>query len=280
MPGMSLGIAFKGPEGIVLAADSRVTLNAARSQPNGQVLVLPATFDNATKLLKVKGQDFVGAVTYGVGAIGQRAPRTAHSYLPELEAKIAASNGGARLAVEDFAKELSEFFMDQWNTQMAGVPNPAGNDMVFLIGGYDHNAPYGRVFEFYVPSRPVPTERFTGGEFGAVWGGQREFVDRLIKGYDPRTLDLAEAELGLDSASKGRLANKLDELMTPIPFQFLPLQDCVDLSIFLVRTTMKLQTWIVDVRGVGGAVDVATITKTDGFSAIQLKQVVGEKHLY
>jgi hypothetical protein len=50
----------------------------------------------------------------------------------------------------------------------------------------------------------------------------------------------------------------------------------VDLSIFLVRATMKMQTWMVDVRGVGGAVDVSTITKTDGFSAIQVKQVVGE----
>jgi hypothetical protein len=278
---MSLGIAFKGPEGIVLAADSRVTLNAARPQPNGQVLVLPATFDNATKLLRVKGQDFIGAVTYGVGAIGQQAPRTAHSFLPELEARIAAKNAGQRLSVEDFSKELSEFFMEQWNVQMAGVPIQPGNDMVFLIGGYDQQAPYGRVFEFYIPSQPVPAERFTGaGEFGAVWGGQREFVDRLLNGYDPRAIDLAQSELGFDNPAKARLISKLSELNTPIPFQFLPLQDCVDLSIFLVRTTMKIQTWTIGVRGVGGAVDVATITKTEGFQPIQLKQVTGEKSLY
>lgn len=278
---MSLGIAFKGPEGIVLAADSRVTLNVVNQQPNGQILILPATFDNATKLLKIKGQEFIGAVTYGVGAIGQQAPRTAHSFLPELEAKIAAKNAGARLSVEDFSRELSGFFMEQWNVQMAGIPTQPGNDMVFLIGGYDQQAPYGRVFEFYVPSRPVPVERFAGaGEFGAVWGGQREFVDRLLNGYDPRAVDLTESELGLDAAAKARLVNKLAELTTPIPYQFLPLQDCVDLSIFLVRTTMKIQTWTVGVRGVGGAVDVATITKTEGFQAIQVKQVIGEKSLY
>jgi hypothetical protein len=164
---------------------------------------------------------------------------------------------------------------------MVGIPAQPGNDMVFLIGGYDHQAPYGRVFEFYIPNRPIPTERYAGpGEFGAVWGGQRQFVDRLLNGYDPRVLDLAESELGLDAAAKARLAQKLGELGTPIPYPFLPLQDCVDLSIFLVRATMKLQTWTVDVRGVGGAVDVATITKTDGFNAVQLKQVTGEKHLY
>ncbi len=51
---MSLGMIFKGPEGIVLAADSRVTLNA--TIPNSNPLIqIPATFDYATKLLKVEG---------------------------------------------------------------------------------------------------------------------------------------------------------------------------------------------------------------------------------
>jgi hypothetical protein len=244
-------------------------------------LVLQSTFDNATKLLKVKGQDYVGAVTYGVGAIGQQAPRTAHSFIPELEARLSATSNGGRLSVQAFSQELSNFFLEQWNIQMANVANAPGNDMVFLVGGYDQGDPYGRVFEFYIPSRPVPMERFTtAGEFGAVWGGQREYVDRLLNGFDPRTIDLAEAELGLDANSKARLVSKLGSLATPIPFQFLPLQDCVDLTIFLVRTTMKIQTWTTGVRGVGGAVDVATITKTGGFTSIQVKQVIGERNLY
>ena len=50
---MSLGIAFKGPEGIVLAADSRVTINAERPINDNLRLLLPSTFDNATKLLKI-----------------------------------------------------------------------------------------------------------------------------------------------------------------------------------------------------------------------------------
>jgi len=57
----------------------------------------------------------------------------------------------------------------------------------------------------------------------------------------------------------------------------LPLQDCVDLSIFVVRTTITMQKWLVGVRGVGGAVDVATITRTEGFRAVQVKTITGEK---
>ena len=56
---MSLGIAFKGPEGIVLAADSRVTLTIVEKGKNKDVQRF-STFDNATKLLRVNGQDFTG----------------------------------------------------------------------------------------------------------------------------------------------------------------------------------------------------------------------------
>jgi hypothetical protein len=274
---MSLGIAFKGAEGIVLAADSRVTLNnALPPQPNGQVFVIPATFDNATKLLRVKGQDHVGAVTYGVGAIGGQQPRTAHSFLMEFETRISEKQPERRLTVEQFAKELSDFFLEQWNTRMTGIPYQPGNDMVFLIGGYDEGSPYGRLFECYIPSRPVPVERCGGaGEFGAVWGGQFEYVNRLINGHDPKTVEMAAAALGLNTAQKEVLAAKFRELAAPIPYPFLPLQDCVDLSMFLIRTTMKMQTWTVALSGVGGAVDVAAITRT-GFAEIQLKQLTGE----
>jgi hypothetical protein len=51
----------------------------------------------------------------------------------------------------------------------------------------------------------------------------------------------------------------------------------VDLSIFLVRTTISLQKWLVGVRGVGGAVDVVTITRTDGIKEVQIKRLVGEE---
>ncbi len=84
---MSLGIAFKGLEGIVLAADSRVTLTTQMPSPlgpTGPIMLIPSTYDNATKLLKVRGQEHIGAVTYGVGAIGLAEPRTAHSYIPEF----------------------------------------------------------------------------------------------------------------------------------------------------------------------------------------------------
>lgn len=271
---MSLGIAFKGPEGIVLAADSRVTLAAQLQQPGGQPnMLVPSTYDSATKLLRAKGQDHVGAVTYGAGAIGQTEPRTAHSYMPELEQELA---GVDRLSVEDFANRLSQFFLAKWQAQ--NMPAVQGQDMIFLVGGYDDGAPYGRVFEVFIPSRPTPVEWHAGaGQFGLVWGGQKEYADRLITGFDGNLPEFAKAFLGLDDQKRDELRKHLQErLQVPVPFAFLPLQDCVDLAIFLIRTTIVMQHWVVGIRGVGGAIDVAVITRTDGFVDVQRKKITGE----
>lgn len=272
---MSLGIAFKGPEGIVLAADSRVTLQYQERQ--GDIVhQLPATFDNATKLLRVAGQDFVGAVTYGVGAIGVQQPRTAHSFLPEFEDDLADQGITDRLTVEDFAAAFSEFFMKQWHDRMPD--DYTGQPLMFLIGGYNEGDAYGKVYRIGIPSQPEPEEQNSGaGVFGITWGGQLKYTTRLISGFDPQLLPLLQQQFGLTDDEVGELSGQLRQnLGLRIPYQFLPLQDCVDLSILLIRTTIQIQTFIVGVRGVGGAIDVATITRTKGFEAIQQKEIAGE----
>lgn len=274
---MSLGIAFKGPEGIVLAADSRVTLTALIQQPNqAHGMLLPATFDNATKLFRLVKQRFVGAVTYGAAAIGQTEPRTAHSFLPEFETTLPDD----RIGVEDFAKRLSSFFLEKWTSAGMPVPPPPGQDLIFLVAGYDEGQPYGRVFEIAIPTAPAPVEHMGApGEFGIRWGGQSEIADRLLNGVASRTGQIARTFLKAPAAATP--TDPLDaelrrNLAAKIPYQFLPLQDCVDLSIFLIKTTITLQKWLVDVRGVGGHIDVATITPSDGFFEVQRKRVSGE----
>lgn len=267
---MSLGIAFKGAEGIVLAADSRVTLMA---QTAGTNAVFPAYYDNATKLLRVGGQDFVGAVTYGVGALGAAQPRTAHSYIPEFEQELAKEG---RLSVENFAAKLGEFFLRQWNATMPS-DTPANDTMVFLVGGFDEDAAYGRVFQVVVPTNVTP-EELNPNDFGVTWGGQGEAASRLLQGYDPQLEPLMRSHVHLNTAQTANLRNNvLPGLSVPIPYQFLPLQDCVDLAMFLVKATATMQKWTLGVRGVGGAIDIATITRTEGFQAVQEKRIEGER---
>jgi len=284
---MSLGIAIKGTEGVVLAADSRVTLFAQAihaGQGLQATMLIPATFDHATKLLKIHQEDqrqenqkYVAAVTFGAGAIGLKAPRTARSFMPEFEKELGHAD---RLSVLSFAKKLSDFFSRQWAA--SDMPSGLGqqNDMVFFVGGYDEGDAYGKVLKFSIPNSPVPEPAVPEGQFGAAWGGQREITDRIVQGFDPALpahiqdiLAIPQTQRNpsaLDAQLRGRLT-------LAIPWQFLPLQDCVDLAILLVRTTIAFQRFTVGVRGVGGAIDVATITRIDGFKEIQAKQIFGGK---
>lgn len=270
---MSLGIAYKGPEGIVLAADSRVTLSAVLA--TGQVVA--SSFDNATKLLSVQGQEYVGIVTYGAGAIGQKAPRTAHGFIPEFEARLSGKHKG-RATVKEIATELGAFYSEQWRLgDMPTEVGPAIDPMVFLVAGFDEGEAYGRLYEVSVPNAPEPQEKQGGPDdlWGLTFGGQGELVARLLGGLDTRAAGIAQNALALDDAQLQTLIGRWrGELGLTIPYQFLPLQDCVNLATFLVYMTSMVQGWTVGVvRGVGGDVDVATITRTDGFKAVKQKTI-------
>jgi len=268
---MSLGVTIKGPEGIVLATDSRVTLQAQRASESP----LPVNFDNATKLLSFsKPHNFVGAITYGAAVIGLR---TAHSFTPEFEQKVLAGKA-ERLSVEEYAKELRKFLMDRWSESMQ--PDYSGPPMTFLVGGYDEKAAYGKVFLFQIPGDSEPIEQNPGDtNFGMTWGGQLEIATRLIHGFDPALLDLVTQELNLDEEQGKKLYETLRKrLQFPIPFQVLPLQDCVDLATFLIRATMVAQRLAIGVRGVGGPIDVAVVTRTEGLQDVQRKVIHGEQY--
>jgi hypothetical protein len=291
---MSLGIAIKGPEGIVLAADSRVTLfNQVQPPAPAPAMLVPATFDNATKLLSFgldgEKRSYIAAVTYGAGAIGpQQQPRTAHSFLPELDNELAEElgkqPGRERLSVRQSAVCLSNFFMRQWRSANMPVPVQQGGDMVFLVAGYDKDEhgkdePYGKVFEVFVPNNPTPLEKIPMGEFGIVWGGQRSIADRILQGFDAAALGII---FDFFKVPQQQRTPDLENYMKPrlplkIPIAFLPLQDCVDLATFIVRATAQLQEWTVELRGVGGAIDIATITRTQGFKAVRLKTISGDR---
>lgn len=265
---MSLGLVIKAPEGVVLAAESRVTLAANLA---GQQL--PIFFDNATKMFGLEApNNYVGVVTYGLAAIKER---TAHSFLPELEATL-KQEGAGRLSVEAMSRRLSDFYMGQWAA--AGMPTPyQGPQMTFLVSGFDDDEPYGRTYQVDLPVRPTPVEQ-NPGSFGITWGGQREFVDRLIQGYDARLWELLKREAQLDDNDVQTLKGACSDLQMKLPLNAMALQDCVDLALFFVRTTIAAQELTVGVRGCGGHIDVATVTRREGLQYVQRKKIRGENH--
>lgn len=264
---MSLGLVIKGPEGLVLAAESRLTLQA--TDQVGQTLLVG--YDNATKLFALpqkKGKTVAGAVTYGLAAI---AGRTAFSFMPEFEVELPDDPG----SVEDVARALGGFYKKQWDGVQQAAPDIP---MTFVVAGFNDGEAYGRVYLVEIPNGPDPVEQSPGEQaFGMTWGGQREFVDRLLQGYDPRVLAAMEEVLNTQPTVLDQLQTRLRALQMQLPLPVLPLQDCVDLAIFFIRTTIDAQRFTVGVHGCGGPIDVAIVTRSGGFQFVQQKQIRGEQ---
>jgi len=263
---MSLGIVIKGPEGLVLAAESRITLGVQiGTQP------LPVTFDNATKLLSFSTPNTtIGVVTYGQAVIGARDPRTAASFIPEFEASLPKE----QLTVAGFAERISEFFLKQWQLSMPAdekIPN-----MTFVVAGFNPDEVYGQVYLIEIPRAPKPTERGKDNEFGITFGGQHEIMSRILQGYDIRLPEVLKKDLNLSSEQSAKFDALIKQFQIGIPLQVLALQDCVDLACFFIRTTMDAQRFSIGIRGVGGAIDVAIIKRNQNLQFIQRKQVHGE----
>ena len=258
---MSLGIVVNGSEGIVLAADSRVTLDVKRGN-QGQPSVY---YDNATKLLSFAKQPHIGAVTYGVALIGNRTP---HSYIPEFENGL--ENG--RLSVLEFTQKFSTFFRHRLKSE---PKRPPGTETYFIVGGYNNRASYGAVYTFSLPSEPTPVRKREEGNFGIDWGGQWDIVGRLINGHGPELLSALHSDQTLSEDQRHRIETTLKQFGFPTPYAVLPLQDCVNLATLLIRTTISMQSFSLAERGVGGPIDVATITQAEGLRFLQKKVVTG-----
>jgi len=229
-------------------------------------------YDNANKLISfsAKEHQHVGVITYGQALIGRR---TAHSFVPELELDLPDD----RVPIREYAQQVSDFYLQQWNKHMPSPEKYPGADMSFAVAGYDPNKPYGRVFVFSVPNSPNPIEQ-NEDEFGLTWGGEIQIVHRLIKGVDPQLSTVLKDSSKLDDNDIQRITKEVrNNLSYVFPYEILPLQDCVDLAILLIRTTIDFQGLALGVRGVGGMIETATITRTNGLEFVQRKRIEGER---
>ena len=256
---MSLGIAIKGPEGIVLASDSRATIVVHRDDKT----TYEVHFDNASKLFRFSGNHrYVGAVSYGNALVGGR---LLHGWLPEFEAE--QLSGEERLSVQTYTELLAAFFKKVRK-------GDDDSSFTMLVGGYDPEKAYGRVFQLKVPGDTLQEMNPGDESFGMSWGGQLEVASTLIHGYHPAILKILAQQHDLSDAQLQRFQAACKEITElRIPYHVLPLQDSVDLAILIVETTISVQSLSLSQRGVGGVIEVVTITRMKGVTDVQRRTV-------
>jgi len=259
---MTLSIVIRGADGLVFATESRTTLDWPEPLPDGSK---PTMFHDAShKLLTFKKpNNFVAAVTSGIGGIGNR---SVYSFIPDIEAKIKGD-----MAVENFAKLLSNFFKAKWKAtpELTELKNAS---MDFLIGGFNKKEPDSHVYGVSIPTQPKPIEL----QNGVFWIGQKEISHRLVKGYPILFPKIVSEKLSLNDEQVKSILNVLKPFELIFPWPGMGLQGYVDVAMLLIRTTIETQRLTVCKRECGGPIDVATITRKEGLHYVQVKEITAE----
>jgi hypothetical protein len=255
-------VSVKINDGIVMAADSAGTMGS------GQV------YAHANKITNLCGDLPVGAMSTGAGGIGNESVET---LLKDLRRRFDGRDPAhldwwldpAGYTMEQVTGRLRAFLFEE---KAARCPEPT--NLQLRLCGYSADRPLAEVWEVSMTGQECPPPRQIMDEscFGVLWDGQYEALNRLILGLGH---DIGDALVrhGVALGDAGKLQeNLVKDLYAMLSVPAMPIQDAVDLARFLVETTIGFVRFAVLLpKSVGGAVEIAAITKHEGFRWVQRK---------
>lgn len=220
---MSVAVAVAGPEGIVLATDSRTI-----QQSDGIANHYRVTSDTAEKLFLLR--ESLAVATYGIAMVGTQ---TIRGHLDEFEVP------------DGDVYEVSEALGDFFEERLRAVTPTMRRDLVreirprwplgFIVAGYDSDG-VGRILEVKVgpmSSRSDPAALSTTNP-GLLPRGQTDAISRLIDGVDWKAVDIQRIDF--EPTIREQLEELRYDLIDPAT-----IDDASQLAQFLVETQIRAQ---------------------------------------
>jgi hypothetical protein len=226
---MSFIITLNVREGIVMASDSRLTLDRTIPGPPATVQLSVAQSDSNYKTFLVPSG--VGISTFGAAMLnGEPLSGSIESFINDVAIP-------KKLSVEAAAQELLVYY--------SAMPSPPAT--FFHVAGYTTTKPpEPQVWIVAIADKKVERSNPSGVP-GAWWGGQTDILARLIQ-------NVAQLD------GNGQIVEVLP--YHQIPWEFLTLQDAVDFATFAVRSTIDATRFQPRPKTVGGPIDVLVIKPT------------------
>ena len=275
---MTIAVSLKVHEGVVLASDSASTL--AQVQSDGAMSVANVYY-NVNKIANLVTGLPLGIMTWGAGSIGPESISTLFKDLRQMLTGERAGPGGADwkvdpsdYAVADVADRVREFIYQNKYAPVFGG-NAQVPDLGLTVAGYSTDGDYAEAYKIEMDSGgcPSPVQMWPGAECGFFVGGQPAAVARLVHGVDPKIASVLADSLGLSPEDADRATKIIrDQLRVPLVQEPMPFQDALDLAEFFVDLTCSYTRFLpVGATTVGGPIELAGITKHEGFKWIKRK---------
>lgn len=271
---MTIAISLKVNDGVVLAADSAVTLML--TDANGQESVVNI-YNNANKILNLRKGLPIGVIVWGGASIGDASIST---LLKDLRRRLSGEQTGAKnwklqernYTMQSVAQKAREFLYDDLYTKAsATAPQPS---MGMILAGYSAGVDMAEEYQLLLdPSGCTgPTLVRPVDQSGVTWNGQPEAISRLMFGYGSGLPEVLEKNLGVPAT---QIAPAMDVIRQALALNLaspaMPIQDAIDAAEFLVDLTIKFSRFMPGAPVVGGPIEVAAITKHEGFKWVRRK---------
>ena len=145
--------------------------------------------------------------------------------------------------------------------------------MVYWVFGYSSGRPLPELWGIYVNGKDIPEPTLIAAEETCLpnSAGETEALDRLIFGRSGGFLDSA-AKNGMEAAEATEIVKKTgNDLYEPFVMAAMPVQDAIDLAQYFVETTAGFMRFSIKRRKTVGPVEIAAITKHEGFKWVHRK---------
>ncbi len=258
---------------MVFAADSAATLVNTNIETGASEVL--NVYQNGDKVFNLFKGLPICAMTCGMGNIGQMSIAT---LAKELRRRMMNGHENWSLDCKNYTLEqvailARKLIFEEKFSSLQPAP-PAPHSMEFWIGGYSSDFDAGHeLWKISIINGECPEpELLAGGEvIGLFYGGQPGPIHRLLHGFD-HSLPSHFLEAGMSEDNARGLINFLGtKLSTQLAQPTMPVRDAIELADFLVETTKRYFRFLPGADIVGGEVDIAVVTKYEGFKWIKRK---------
>jgi hypothetical protein len=273
---VTIAIAAVVNEGVVLASDSATTLLGA---PVGGKRDVINVYESASKVFNLYKALPIGGYTFGAGNINDASIST---LAKDFRSTLMAGKpiGPTRwqfkpkgYTIEEVAIAARQFLYEDRYLPVYGTGTDKP-ELGFNVAGYSSGSDHAEVWAIAVDSTgacAAPTPVRKANETGLAWAGQPEAISRLVIGIATGLPD-SLAKIGVPAADvPAAIAVIKNDLEIPVVPPAMPIQDVIELARFLVHATVMFTKFAPGPSTVGGPIEIATITKHEGFKWVQRK---------
>lgn len=270
---MTIAVLVKVNDGLVFASDSAVTF--AQVLPTGQVDVANI-YNNANKIFNLcKGMP-ISAMAAGLGNVGTDSISTLAKDLRLRFSGQSPNHSDWELksdyTMDKVVERVKTFFYDEHYQPYASTAGAGLDPLELIVGGYDGPPASPKAYQMTLsPNGCNGPNELNPNSSGVTWTGMPEAIYRLLMGVSSRTPE-ALVNLGVSQPDSVAYTQAIaQEVQAGLVHPAMPIGDAIGLAEFLVQVTIGFVRFCPGDLMVGGPIEVAAVTRHEGFKWVQRK---------